>query len=297
MPRRFDQRLRGGEPPAALSSVEPPRHLDSWSSGGDADLDGIRIRPYLPGVSSLDPILVVLLHASAAASVAALGVVPHAVVGRLPLPVLGWANALAAGLMLGVAYSLFALEFSAGLLGGGVGALLGVVFVRLAHAGTGTTDLDLNQLDELGPAYGYQVVLVNMLHSAYEGIAIGVAMLISLRFGISMVAALAIHNIPEAMILTAVVASRGVTLWQAAALAVATNLSQVLLAIVTFAVVGALPVLLPWTVGFAVGALIYLTLAELLPESYREAGHTSIALVTLVAMGIVVALGGGGSFS
>jgi zinc transporter ZupT len=63
---------------------------------------------------------------------------------------------------------------------------------------------------------------------------------------------------------------------------------------VTFAVVGALPVLLPWAVGFAVGALIYLTLAELLPESYREAGHTSIALVTLIAMGIVVALGGAG---
>jgi zinc transporter ZupT len=169
-----------------------------------------------------------------------------------------------------------------------------VLFVRLVHASTGTTDLDLNQLDELDPAYGYQVVLVNTFHSAYEGVAIGVAMLVSLPFGVSMAAALAIHNIPEAMILTAIVAGRGLSLSHAAALAVATNLSQVLLAIVTFAVVGALPVLLPWAVGFAVGALIYLTLAELLPESYREAGHTSIALVTLIAMGIVVALGGAG---
>lgn len=245
-------------------------------------------------MSSLDPILIVLLYASLAAVAAALGVVPHAVAGRLPLPVLGWSNALASGLMLGVAYSLFAVEFSAGLFGGAVGALLGVLFVRLVHAGTGTTDLDLNQLDELDPAYGYQVVLVNTLHSAYEGVAIGVAMLVSLPFGISMVAALAIHNIPEAMILTAIVAGRGVSLPGAAVLAIATNLSQVLLAIVTFAVVGALPALLPWAVGFAAGALIYLTLAELLPESYREAGHTSIALVTLIAMGIVVALGGGG---
>ena len=60
----------------------------------------------------------------------------------------------------------------------------------------------------------------------------------------------------------------------------------------TFVLVGAVPSLMPWAIGFAVGALIYLVLVELLPESYRQAGHTSIALVTLVAMGMVVALGG-----
>ena len=53
-----------------------------------------------------------------------------------------------------------------------------------------------------------------------------------------------------------------------------------------------LPVVLPWALGFAVGALTYLVLVELLPESYRQAGHTSIALVALVAMGIVVLLRG-----
>lgn len=243
---------------------------------------------------SLDPILVVLLYASLAAVAAALGVVPHALAERLPLSVLGWANALASGLMLGVAYSLFALQFSAGVLEVAAGALMGVAFVWLVHASTGTTDLDLNRLDELEPAYGYQVVLVNVLHSAYEGVAIGAAMLVSLPFGISMVAALAVHNIPEAMILTAVVTSRGASHGQAAALVVATNLSQVLLAVVTFAVVGAVPGLLPWAAGFAAGTLIYLVFVELLPESYREAGHTSIALVTLIAMGIVVALAAGG---
>lgn len=206
---------------------------------------------------------------------------------------LGWANALAAGLMLGVAYSLFTLELPGGAVASAGGALAGVILVRAVHAGTGTTNLDLNRLDELEPAYGYQVVLVNSLHAAYEGIAIGVAMLVSLPFGISMALALAVHNVPEAMILTEVLAGRGVPILHRAALAVAINLNQVLLAVATFAVVGALPGLLPWAVGFAVGALIYLVLAELLPESYREAGHTSIALVALIAMGIVLALGAG----
>jgi len=60
--------------------------------------------------------------------------------------------------------------------------------------------------------------------------------------------------------------------------------------VVTFVVATQLPVVLPWALGFAVGALTYLVLVELLPESYRQAGHTSIALVALVAMGIVVLL-------
>lgn len=244
-------------------------------------------------MSELDPILTVLLYASLAALAASLGVVPQILAGRLPLPVLGWANALASGLMLGVAYSLFTLELDERAMAGAAGALLGVIFVRAVHAGTGTEDLDLNRINELSPTYGYKIFLVNTLHAAYEGIAIGVAMLVSLPFGISMAAALAVHNIPEAMILTAVVAGRGMSLGQTAVLAVATNLNQVLWAVMTFAVVGALPVLLPWAAGFAVGALIYLVLVELLPESYRQAGHTSIALVTLIAMAIVLALGVG----
>jgi hypothetical protein len=35
-------------------------------------------------------------------------------------------------------------------------------------------------------------------------------------------------------------------------------------------------------------------MVELLPECYRQAGSTSIALVTIVAMGIVVLLTGAG---
>lgn len=243
---------------------------------------------------TLDPTLSVLVYSSVAAFAAGLGALPQALKGRLPIALLGWSNALAAGLMLGVAYALLdaGLPEGATVVQGGMGALLGLTLVRLAHVGTGTEGMDLNRLDEMGPAYGYQVMLVNTLHAAHEGVAIGAAMLVSLHFGISMAVALAIHNIPEAMVLTSILAGRGVQMRHAAALAIAANVNQVLVAVVTFTVVGALPALFPWAVGFAVGALIYLVLAELLPESYQQAGHTGIAMVTLVAMGIVVALGG-----
>ena len=42
--------------------------------------------------------------------------------------------------------------------------------------------------------------------------------------------------------------------------------------------------------GFGSGMLIYLVTVDLLPESYREAGAKSIALVALLAMGMVAVL-------
>ena len=238
----------------------------------------------------MESTLTVLLYAGLAAAMAVFGVVPLVSGREVPLRTIGWANALASGLMLGVAYSLLAKGLLNAGVQGGLGALLGILFVRLTHAATGTADLELNRLNDPRPEYGYQVILVNTLHSAHEGVAIGAAMAVSLPFGILMALALAVHNIPEATIQSSIVMNRGVRLRDAAALAVATNASQVLLAVVSFALIAAAPAVLPWAVGFAVGALIYLVMVELLVESYREAGHTSIALLTVVAMGMVVLL-------
>jgi zinc transporter ZupT len=242
----------------------------------------------------LDATLTVLLYSGLAAATAALGVLPL-VSGRKPsLRLIGWANALASGLMLGVAYALLVTGMNRAALSVGAGALLGMAFVYLTHRAVGTANLDLNRLDDTRPEYGYQVILLNALHAAHEGIAIGAGMAVSLSFGILMALALAVHNIPEATILSSVLTTRGLRLGGAAVLAVAANALQVLLAVVTFAVAMAAPAVLPWALGFAVGALIYLVMLELLPESYREAGHTSIAVVTVVAMGIVVLLRGRG---
>jgi zinc transporter ZupT len=240
----------------------------------------------------VDPTLVVLLYSSLSAGTAVLGVGPFLFGRRLPIERIGWANALAAGMMLGAAYVLLVagLPLPTQVPAIAAGTLLGIGFVWWTHAAAGTEELSLNRLDDPGPTYGYQVLLANSLHSASEGVAIGAAMALSLPFGIFVALAIAVHNIPEATVLCAILTGRRVSVSNAAGLAVAANVSQVLLAIVTFAIVGAAPSLLPWALGFAVGALIQLVMAELLPESYRQAGHRTIALVAIVAMGIVVLL-------
>jgi zinc transporter ZupT len=194
--------------------------------------------------------------------------------------------------MLGVAYTLLTEGLGSALLAGGAGALLGLGFVRAAHAAAGTGELDVDLAERVPAEKGYKLVLVDALHAADEGVAIGVAMAVSIPLGVAMAFTLGIHNVPEAMVLTSVLTLRGASVGRTAALAVGVNLSQVVLATATFTLVSAWPTLLPWTAGFAVGALIYRTLVELLPESYHQAGQTSIAMVTLLAAGVVVLLAG-----
>jgi zinc transporter, ZIP family len=239
-----------------------------------------------------DLTLVVLLFASLAAATAVLGVGPFVLGRAVPVTHIGLANAVAAGMMLGAAYGLLVAGLALGKTAVAAGAALGILFVAGTHSASGTEDLDLNRLNDRTEAYGYQVLLVNSLHAASEGVAIGAAMAVSQPFGIFMALAIAVHNIPEATVLCAILRGRGVSVPNAAGLAFAANVGQILLAVVAYAVIAAAPGLLPWALGFAVGALIQLTMTELLPESYHQTGSRSIALATIVAMGIVVFMRG-----
>ncbi len=243
-------------------------------------------------MTTLEPLGTVLAFSTLAALAAAFGALPQAFHVPPPRRAIGWANALAGGLMLGVAYALLTQGLTQGLLAGGAGALLGLAFVRGTHALAGTGELDLDSSESPSASVGYKSVLVDALHAADEGVAIGAAMAVALPLGTAMAVTLAIHNIPEALVLTSALTRVGVRPYQSAVIAVAVNVNQVLLAVFAFSLVALWPSLLPWLAGFAVGALIYRTLVELLPESYAQAGRTSIAMITLLALGVVVLLVG-----
>lgn len=242
---------------------------------------------------AVDPTLTVLVYSGAAALAAALGALP--LVGRSQVPAawIGWANAIAGGMMLGSAHVLSSAGVDTEPFAAAVGALIGIAFTYGTHRVSDTEDLDLNRLVETDPTYGSKVLLTSFLHSASEGVAIGVAMVLDLRFGIFMALAIAVHNIPEATILCAVMRGRGARLLPAAGVAVAIKAGQALLAVSVFAVVSAAPGATATVGGFAIGSLVYLVLVELLPESYREAGPTTIAVVTSVTMGVLILLRGG----
>ncbi len=233
----------------------------------------------------------VILYSSIAAASAALGILPLVNQRLFALRWVGWANALAAGLMLGAAYTLTVAGLDRAVLAGAAGALLGIGFIHGAHALSDTDDIELIAPDQPSSAHASKVFRRNALHAAPEGIAIGAAMAVNLTFGIFMALAMAVHNVPEGTVLCAALRRRH-QLLVGAAESVAANIPQVLLAVVTFAVVPTATGLLPWALGFAAGTLVYLVMVDPLPEAYRQAGQTSIALVTSVAIGVVVLLNG-----
>lgn len=238
----------------------------------------------------LDPVLQVLLCATGAALLGVLGVLPLAGREKPPGAWLGWANAIAAGAMLAAAYVLAQTGLVFATLPMGVGAMAGIGFVFVSHHVAGTQELHLNRLADRDPAYGYQVLLVSALHSGAEGLAIGTAMAADLALGTFVALAIGLHNIPEATLLGAVLRSRGDSVGRSALLVLVSDAPLVFTAITAFALLDAAPSVLALGLGFASGALIYLVTVDLLPESYEQEGSTTIALITILAMSLVIGL-------
>lgn len=237
----------------------------------------------------MDPILLILIASSGAALASAAGVLPLFARPEVPRAWIGWSDALAAGMMLGLSYLLS----TAGLDGvpGGLGAFLGILFIFVTQGAIDSSPEP--SVDGASTARSaHQIFLQGLLHSASEGVAIAAAWAADTRFGVFMALAVAVHNIPEGTLLAAAHRQRGVSLLRAMTIVISANVTQILLAVATYAVIVAAPAAMPWAAGFAAGALVHLVMAELLPDSYRYAGATSIAMVTAIAMGIVV-LGGG----
>jgi zinc transporter, ZIP family len=193
---------------------------------------------------------------------------------------LGWANALAAGMMLGTGYLLMDAGLSRAVMLTSVGAALGITTTFCIHVllGIGTR-----------PVLAYTASAV---HSAPEGIAMGAAMALWPVFGFFVVLTFALHNISESAVVISQLESGGFRRSRATLLAMGARATQVVLSVLAFIVASTSEHALSLTLGFAFGALVYLCIAELLPEAYHAAGRTSIAVVASVAAGIVSLLGG-----
>ena len=237
-----------------------------------------------------EPILTVLTCGLLATAAAALGVIPFAF-GRRPRPAwIGAAYALASGLMLGAGYLLMSQGVRAEALFTVLGGGVGVAYTWWTQTYPGTHRLDTRPGQELAPEAGYKTILQSTLHSASEGVAIGVAMALEIRLGVFMAVALAVHNIGEGMALTDILRQRGMSVGESAGLCIVTNVPQPLMAIVAFALSPTLGHFLPAALGFSAGSLVFLVLTELAPASYERANKTWVATLMSVATATVVLL-------
>lgn len=234
--------------------------------------------------------VLVFAYAMVTALATGLGALPFAFVERLSDRAVALANAVAAGLMLGASFGLVSEGSAYGRLETLGGAVIGVVFILVTqHLLDGYDDQDL----VFGAATGESarrmllMVVVMTVHSFSEGVAVGVSFGGGTVLATAITAAIAIHNIPEGIAITAVLRARGVSLPKCAGWSVFSSLPQPLMAVPAFLFVEAFRPALPWGLGFAAGAMVFMVLVELLPEAFEEGRRVEVATVattTLVGM-------------
>ena len=115
------------------------------------------------------------------------------------------------------------------------------------------------------------------LHNLPEGLAIGVGYAGNdgLR-GNALATGIAIQDVPEGLVVAVAVLAAGYRRSLAVALGMASGLVEPLGAVLGAAVVGWSASLLPWGLGFAGGAMLFVISHEIIPESHRK-GHEAFA--------------------
>lgn len=236
--------------------------------------------------------VLVFLYALATAVATGLGAVPFYFVRDVSDRFVGYANAIAAGLMLGASFGLVSEGTAHGRPETLGGVLIGVAFILF-------TQRYLGQYDEeelvFGAARGesarrmFLMMAVMTAHSFSEGVAVGVSFGGGVTLATVITVAIAVHNIPEGVAITAVMRPRGIGVTRCAGWSVVSSLPQPLMAVPAFLFVEAFRPALPWGIGFAAGAMIFMVLAELLPEALEEGRRSQVAtLTTLTIIGMML---------
>lgn len=231
--------------------------------------------------------VLVLLYATATALATGLGALPFLFVKEVSDRGVAYANAVAAGLMLGASFGLVSEGTVHGRWETLGGALMGVLFILVAqHL---LDDVDEEEL-VFGAAQGESarrillMMIVMTVHSFSEGVAVGVSFGGGMTLATLITVAIAVHNIPEGVAISAVMRPRGVSVAACAGWSVVSSLPQPLMAVPAFLFVEAFRPGLPWGLGFAAGAMVFMVLVELLPEAFREGERVPVATLTTVTI-------------
>ena len=240
----------------------------------------------------MSDVTLVFLYALGTAVATGLGAVPFFFVRTLSDRVVALSNALAAGLMLGASFGLVAEGTGHGRVETVVGALLGVLFILGTERVMGDHEEEeiVFEAVEGDSARKMLLMLVVMtVHSFSEGVAVGVSFGGGLTLATVITIAIAIHNIPEGVAISAVLRPQGVSTLRCAGWSIFSSLPQPLMAVPAFLFVEAFRPVLPYGLGFAAGAMVYMVLVELLPEAFLQGRRAGVAtLASVAAIGMVL---------
>lgn len=177
-----------------------------------------------------------------------------------------------------------------------VGFLLGMAFLFLLDTIIPHLHSESEEPEGMKSSFkrSTMLALAVTLHNIPEGMAVGVVLAGALEqvSGITSAGALAlavgmaVQNFPEGAIISMPLRSEGLSKWKAFGVGAASGVVEPVSAVLTMLLISFITPVLPYLLAFAAGAMIYVVVEELIPES--QAGtHSNIATIG-VAVGFVL---------
>ena len=169
-----------------------------------------------------------------------------------------------------------------------VGFFIGVLFMLLLDTFTPHLHLDSDKPEGPRSKLGRSsmLVLAVTLHNIPEGMAVGVVAAgaltgevgMSLAGAFALAVGLAIQNVPEGAIISLPLRSAGNSRKRAFAYGTLSGVVEPISAILTIVFIEHLIGIFPYMLAFAAGAMIYVVVEELIPESH-EGRHSNIPTI------------------
>ncbi|MBQ6044162.1 MAG: ZIP family metal transporter [Bacteroidales bacterium] len=129
-----------------------------------------------------------------------------------------------------------------------------------------------------------KLALAVTIHNFPEGMAVGVAIAGAMNSGFSMAAALAlslgiaIQNIPEGAIISMPLRAAGNSKWRAFGIGSLSGIVEPIGGALVLLLASAVTPLMPYLLSFAAGAMLYVVIEELIPET-SEGAHSNIGTI------------------
>jgi zinc transporter ZupT len=220
-----------------------------------------------------------------------LGALPLALGRTIEGRALGLATSVAAGFMVGAGVGLFWEGNHSSSARTVFGAVAGAAFIFITRRMLGHRhELTFGALRGLDALSAVMIVGVMTLHSFPEGVGVGVSFGDSRTLGVLITTAIAVHNIPEGLAIALVLVPKGISVARAAGWSVFSSLPQVLMAVPAFLLVEWIEPFLPFGLGFAAGAMVWLVAAQLVPDALRTVRLPAVAAAMLAAAAVMVGL-------
>jgi ZIP family zinc transporter len=155
-----------------------------------------------------------------------------------------------------------------------LGVAVGVAFLLGSRRWLGHHDIHVAGMTGAGARRSALVFIVLLVHSLPEGFAVGTAYASDTAgLGVFVILAIALQNIPEGTSVAIPMEAAGASRWRQFWAAVGTSAPQPVGAVLAYALVSEITSLLPFSFGFAAGAMLALVLFELAPQAFRSGGR------------------------